>query len=195
MLKEIKNGLQIESETHRLEATNVAIDKPLNPSDLDTIKKARLKGRSFADKVNADLSLIDRATGRVLDKKRVHVADIPVQTPFKTYLVDGAHYQAKNQSQLKGTAYTEMTQAGDVRSQFRTERGSNFQILFDPETEKFKMKVKHSNVGLAPILQTLGMNEDAMQKTWGKGIASKNVVNEEIRQKEIKKFAKTVFGN
>ena len=92
MLKEIKNGLQIESDTHRLEATNVAIDKPLNPSDLDTIKKARLKGRSFADKVNADLSLIDRATGRILDKKRVHVADIPIQTPFKTYLLDGTHY-------------------------------------------------------------------------------------------------------
>ena len=195
MLKEIKNGLQIESETHRLEATNVAIDKPLNPSDLDTIKKARLKGRSFADKVNADLSLIDRATGRVLDKSRVHVADIPVQTPFKTYLVDGAHYQAKNQSQLKGTAYTEMTQAGDVRSQFRTERGSNFQILFDPESEKFRMKVKHSHVGLAPILQTLGVNEDAMHKTWGKGIAPKNVVDEPTRQKEIKKFAKTVFGD
>ena len=89
MLREIKNGLQIESDTHRLEATNVAIDRPLNPSDLDLIKKARLRGRSFADKVNADLALIDRATGRVLDKKRVHVADIPVQTPFKTYLADG----------------------------------------------------------------------------------------------------------
>ena len=44
MLREIKNGLQIESDPHRLEPTNVAIDKPLNPSDLDTIKKARLRG-------------------------------------------------------------------------------------------------------------------------------------------------------
>ena len=56
MLKEIGTGLQIESDTHRLEATNVAIDKPLNPSDLDSIKKARLKGRSFADKVNAEFA-------------------------------------------------------------------------------------------------------------------------------------------
>lgn len=52
-----------------------------------------------------------------------------------------------------GTAYTRVTSAGEIESNFRLERGRNFKITLDPETEQFAARVGSSKMSLFPLLK------------------------------------------
>ena len=194
ILKGVKEVLETESRDRKLEVTNVTIPQPRNPNDLQRIKAARVNQGSYADKVYADVKIIDKKTGRSVKEGRAHIADIPIKTNFNTYLIDGAHYQNTNQSQLKGTAYTRKKASGEIISDFRLERGWSFENDLDPETEKFTLKISDSKYSLLPILKALDTSDEKIQEAWGKAIFNQNIADEKAIRKVQKNFATKVFG-
>ena len=175
VLKGVREVLETESKDRKLEVKSVSIPHPRDPSDISRLKTARVNQGSFVDKIYADLQIIDKATNKSIKSGTVHVADIPLKTPIGTYLVDGSHYQGANQAQLKGTAYTLIKNNGEVISDFRLERGWNFELKLDPETEKFSFKLKSGgSYPLMPILKALGTPEEDIAQAWGPSIIIKN---------------------
>lgn len=194
ILSGVKQVLETESKGRKLEVIDISIPQPRNPGDLQRIKAARVNQGSYADKIFADIKIFDKKTGRELKSGRVHVADIPIKTPFNTFLIDGAHYQNTNQAQLKGTAYTREKANGEVESEFRLERGWSFKNRLNPETEKFTININSSSYPLGPILKALDTPEEKMIKTWGPQIFKQNVTDDKIDRKTQKNFATRVFG-
>jgi DNA-directed RNA polymerase subunit beta len=194
MLRGVKESLETESANRRLEVVNISVPKRKRPDDIKQIKDLRIEHGTFADKVYADLKIVDKKTNKTISHGRVHVADIPIKTPFKSYLIDGAFYQNTNQAQLKGTAYTRKKSSGEVASEFMLERGWNFDINLNPETEKFTLNIGGGKYPLFPILKTLGVSDDKIKETWGEQLLRNNQVDEKESNKTLSNFALKILG-
>lgn len=194
VLQGIKSALETESKNRKLEVKNITVPKRVDPNDLTRIKAARLSGKSFADKVYADINILDKSTGKTINSGRVHVADIPVKTPINTYLVDGVHYQNTNQAQLKGTGFTQIKDNGEVETDFRLEKGWNFKLGLDPESERFEVKYKSSRFPLMAIMDVMGVSKSQLESAWGKGILKQNLISEKKSEAEIRKLARKILG-
>lgn len=194
ILKGVKEVLETESKDRKLEVTNVTIPRPRNPNDLQRIKVARVNQGSYTDQIYADVRISDKETGRLLREGKVHVADIPIKTPFSTYLIDGSHYQNTNQAQLKGTGYTRIKNNGNITTDFRVERGRNFENFLDPESEKFNIRINSSNYLLGPILKALDTPQVKIQQLWGPQLYRQNETDEKTDRKIQRNFAMRVFG-
>ena len=195
MLKGIKQSLSsVEGKEHKLEVDDVYVKNRVDPSDIKAIESRRFSGGTFANKVYAKLKVIDKATGKVLRSGELHVANIPVQTPLKTYLIDGTHYQTKNQEVLKRTGYTFVQENDEIVTRFIPEKGKAFTIGLDPEKEQFFMKIDESRFPLYPIMRVLGSSDSKIKSVLGDQLHKVNVMSDDVSSNTLKKLAVKLFG-
>jgi len=67
---------------------------------------AKLKGRDLTMPLKATLVLKEKATGRVIDRKKVTLLDQPVMTNRGSFIYGGNDYHIVNQLRLKPGVYT-----------------------------------------------------------------------------------------
>lgn len=170
----IQTHFPIQGRTQSLHLDQIEAKDTLNPDDIRSQHEAKVKGESWSVPVYAHLSLKDNATGKVIDSRRIRVADIPKTTRRHSYLVDGKEYQVDSQWQLQPGVYTRRRQNGELESRFNVSGKSAFDLLFDPGSKQFYMEYNKSKLPLYPVLKTMGVDDDTLQHTWGKEIFEAN---------------------
>jgi DNA-directed RNA polymerase subunit beta' len=171
----IQDVFPLVGSKHTLKLVDVKIVDPKDPADIKAQKEAKLQGRTFGSDVKATFHLVDNATGQVLDKSTRKVATIPDITRRLSYIVGGSEYQVKNLWTLKPGIYTRVKQNGELESQINV-KGGGFHVGFDPHSKKFTVRIGSANPPLYPVLKAIGIDDDTLQRAWGKEILEANRV-------------------
>ena len=177
----IASHFPFEGSRRKLVLNKAWVEDRKDIDDLASQLDARLTGRSWDVPVRADVSLVDKETGKVLDRSKITVAKIPKITPRYSYIVNGKEQQIENQFRLKSGVYHREDEAGNLTTHWNIAKwdGSKqrgFQVQFDPKDRKFNLQVATTkDIGLYPVLRAMGVSDDEMKKQWGDEIFNASV--------------------
>lgn len=174
VLEGLRQQFPIEGRKQTLKLDNLEVGDRLSPDDIRAQYNAKIKGETWAAPIFGSLTLVDNATGKVVDSRRMKLADLPQITHRYTYIVDGQEYQVDNQWQLKPGVYARRRLNGELESRFNVTGRSDFDLVFHPETKQFMMEYHDSKIPLYPIMKAMGVGDSELEKTWGKGILDAN---------------------
>jgi len=162
-------GLQsLELEDLHVPDTNTLAD------DVQGQHQAKVEGRSWSVPVTGTIVLKSN-DGKVVDKQQIRLADIPVITRRHSYIMGGQEWQVDNQWQLMPGVYTRRRANGKLESHFNTPVTRNVRVTFDPESKEFVMsRGKTERIPIYHLLRTLGVDDDSLEKVWGKDILQAN---------------------
>lgn len=198
LIDSIKKNFPVESEGKILKLTDIWVSENKDPKDLAAQKLTKNKNKSWTVPVYGSMELIDSETGKKLDStKRVKLAELPLETPRLSYIINGVEYQVPKLLRLKPGVYTRMKQTGEVESQVNTGKGVNFKVNLTPETGKFDIMAggSQSHVSLYPILKAVGVSDNDIMKSWGKKVYESNLVSEKKGRKEVERLYRLInFG-
>lgn len=201
----VKKILQsVEDDDVKLKVNKVWIDKKYDNSDISAQKSVRNKGRIWANDLRANLSIIDKATGKTVDNvPSIKVTTIPKITDRGTYLIKGNEYQFTKQSRLKPGVYTKQQTNGEISSFFNVDKtidfdrgfNNNFKINFIPERKTFTMGYGSKNIPLINALKAVGVTRNELIERWGEQVYEANAKaydKHEIRDQN--KLYEAIFG-
>lgn len=191
----IADNFPIEGRKNKLVLNGVIIDdKAAQHGDLKAQEEAKTLGRTWGVPVHADLSLVDKNTGQVIDRQKIRLLTLPKPTERYSYIVDGNEWQIDHLWRLRSGVYAHVKQNGDLETEFNLAtpfaRSPRLKIPFSAEKRRFKLKIDDQNVPLYTVLHTLGVDDAEMKKAWGKDIYDANVVPLE----KIKKGIDGLYG-
>jgi len=178
----------VEGKKHRLVLKGIEIQDRLDPADYTSQKDARLQGRTWSVPLNAQLELVDIASGRVLDRGKIKLIDLPRITQRGSYIVGGSEYMFPIQKRLRSGPYVRFGEDDILRTKFNLSKGRNFDIAIHPNKGHFQLQVDTSrNIALYPVLQALGVDDESMVRAWGREVFANNVVTDpEARAKALR---------
>lgn len=178
VLEGIQGQFPIKGRLQSLHLDKLEAHDTLHPNDIQGQHKAKVTGETWAVPVFGHMSLRDNATGKVLDSRRVRLAEIPKTTSRYSYIVNGQEYQVDNQWQLKPGVYTRRGDDGGLRADFNTAGKTSrpFKLLLNPASKVFSMQYGKSkaDMPLYPFLKTMGVDDAALEKSWGKELLVAN---------------------
>ncbi|MAP19448.1 MAG: hypothetical protein CL582_00740 [Alteromonadaceae bacterium] len=190
-VNEIKKFFPLVGRKQTLIAKKIYVGDPLDLDDISSQKKARLRGRTWAQGIHGDFDLINNETGKVVDSvSKMKVLNLPKITRRFSYIVDGTEYQADNQWRLKSGVYARRKANGELESQFNLVEGRGFRLGFDPLKRRFLMSYGTSNIQLLPVLQALGISDEDIQKSWGKELYASSLSSK--KRGELVKLSKSL---
>ena len=125
----------IEGKHFRLELDNIRPER--KDFTHEDEKKAILESKSLTYPIRADLKLIDKATGKVVDEqKNFALMDSFHLTGKHTLVYKGNNYGVSNQLQLRPGVYTRFRElTGELESHFNTGTGRSFSLTLEPQSE------------------------------------------------------------
>lgn len=140
-------------------------------------KEAKLQGKSSARRLVGRWNITDNTTGKTVTTRPRTLMNVPRMTRQGTFIRDGTEYTISKQFRLRPGVYTRVTDDGRPEAQFNAQSrsGPSFRIFMDPDTSVFYMRHKTNKVPLYPVLKTMGVDDEEMQKTWGKAIHKANL--------------------
>lgn len=170
----IKSYFPIETKAGTVEITDVWVDDDDDVEDIEAQKLARLNGETWSTPLKGTLVRKDK-DGKVLEKKRLKLANIPKATSRRSYIIKGDEYQVDSQWQLQPGVYTKRRQNGELESRINTPNKGHFDMTFDPNTKRFLIERGNSKtIPAYPILSLLGVGDDELEKAWGKEVLTAN---------------------
>lgn len=178
----IQNSFPLDWGGVRLELKNVKYDP--KSFSIKEQKEALLQDKYLSKPLKGDLYLYDSKTNQLLDKlPNKTIMNIPYYTNRGTFIHNGNEYTTLKQSRLKPGIYTRIKDNGDLESQFNVKRGTGigYRITFEPKNSIYKLNVSQSNVSLYSILHDLGVEDEVLEKAWGKDIFNKNKLKYDSR--------------
>ena len=190
----VKEQFPIEGKKQSLVAKRVWVDDNKNIDDIRGQQDAKLKERNWSVPVRAELELRDNESGKVVDRQTITVAQLPKITNRYTYIVGGNEWQVNNMFRLKSGVYTHVKENGELASQWNLAKGLNFDMDFDPKSKKMTLRFsgKGANIPLYPVLKTMGVDDDTIERSWGREVLDVN--KKEKSETALRKFYKTFTG-
>jgi DNA-directed RNA polymerase beta subunit len=189
----LEQAFPVQGSKKNLVAKNIQIQDTKQLGDFQGQLDAKNMGKTWAVPITADLQLVDRASGRVLDTKYgAKIADLPRITDRYSYVVKGNEYQVDNIWRRKPGVYSRIKENGELQAEFNLAKGKNFEIVFNPKNRKFNIGYGTSTIPLYPVLKAMGVPEETLQKRWGKEILEANRVSNELGA--LRKFSKVLGG-
>jgi DNA-directed RNA polymerase beta subunit len=89
-VNEIKKFFPLIGKKQTLIAKDIYVGDPLDLDDISSQKKARLRGRTWAQGIYGNFDLIDNETGKIVDSvNKMKVLNLPKITRRYSYIVDG----------------------------------------------------------------------------------------------------------
>jgi DNA-directed RNA polymerase subunit beta' len=174
----IQTHFPFEGRRHRVELTNIHVDDKLQVDDIQSQTDAKDKEGTWGVPVKADLRLVDKITGQVVDsKKNTVLARLPKLTNRYSYIVRGNEYQVDHLFRLKSGVYARVQDNGDLESEFnlaKSPTGRGFSLKLDQKTKKMSLKYGDAHIPLYPVLKSLGVSDDSIEKSWGKELFATN---------------------
>jgi DNA-directed RNA polymerase beta subunit len=137
-------------------------------------KKALLEGRTLVEPLRGTVVLKDRKTGKILDKQKQTLAQIPYFTERHTFVMKGTDYTVSNQVRIKPGVYTRQRGNGQLESAFNLARGRNFRLSMDPQRGIFYMEYGTTKIPLYGALSAMGVRDTEFTKYWGKAVVELN---------------------
>jgi DNA-directed RNA polymerase beta subunit/DNA-directed RNA polymerase beta' subunit len=187
----VKSFFPIESKTRTLKLQRVYPGKPHDTNDISSQETSKNNGRTWGYPVYADIDLVDKTSGKVIDSaSKVRLLNLPQLTSRFSYIVGGVEYQPSLLWRLKSGVYGRKTASGMYESHFNLAEGQGFRMNFLPEKKKFELKYGTSNLALLPVLKTLGISDAKIKETWGEEILRGN--HEKDETKALIKAAKAL---
>jgi len=147
--------------------------------DLREQQKALREAKSWSIPVYGTFSTKNK-NGTETDRKRVLMMHLPRTTDRFGYIVDGNEYQILNQFRLKSGVYHRMAPDGDALAEFNLANsdqfanGKSFKLRLVPKTAVFYVDHRNSSVPLYPLLKSVGVTDEDLEKAWGKEILERN---------------------
>jgi DNA-directed RNA polymerase beta subunit/DNA-directed RNA polymerase beta' subunit len=177
-----------EGKLQKLELENVEIKDNTSFDDVTDQKEAKVSGKTWGVPVYGTLVLKDKQTGKVIDRRKMKLAQLPKITNRFSWIVGGSEYQVDNQWRLRPGVYTKVKANGELDSFFNI-KGVPFHIGFDPAARKFNLQHGGSKPPLYPIMQALGHTDGELERAWGKDILSANKLDTRGKPVNTKKVA------
>jgi DNA-directed RNA polymerase subunit beta' len=194
VVQSISSYFPYEGKQRRLELHKIWVDDKLNTEDIKSQSDAKDHDRTWGVPVKADISLIDKVTGKTIDRKTMTLARLPKLTSRYGFIVDGNEYQVDHLFRLKSGVYARVQDNGDLESEFNLVKGpagNRFSIQLERESKKFYLKQGDAHIPLYPILKSMGVADDDLEKHWGKVILAANKPKtEEKTLKSLQTFYK-----
>ena len=164
----VKNTFPLVGRKQTLVATNVYSGNDVDIDDVQSQKRARIRGRTWATGLYGDFNLVDNETGKVIDSaKNVRLVSLPKMTRRYSFIVGGTEYQADRQWRLKSGVYSRQKANGELEAHFNLEQGRGFRMGFYPEKRQFLLQYGSTNVQLLPVLRALGADDADIRHAWG----------------------------
>jgi DNA-directed RNA polymerase subunit beta' len=189
----VKDIFPIVGKKHTLRLDDINVNDNKDIEDLRSQKKARLDGRTWSVPVEAELSMVDNKTGKVLDQRKQRLMNLPKVTNRHSYIVDGQERQIENQWRLKPGVYSRRNDRGDLESSFHLKGRSAFKVFFDPESSKFTMKKGDTHIPLYPLMKEMGVSDNKLREQWGPKILEANQGADQ--DKALQRFYKATTKN
>jgi DNA-directed RNA polymerase subunit beta' len=168
----------VEGKVQRLVLRDLEIRDNADVGDYQGQRAARMDGRSWSIPVMAQLEL-QTLDGKVVDKARVKLIDLPRLTNRGSYIVHGTEYMFPIQKRLRSGPYVRMGENDELRTFFNLAKGRNFHLGIHPQKGHFQFQIESSkNIPLYPLLRALGVSDDAMVGAWGRDVWKANVVTD-----------------
>jgi DNA-directed RNA polymerase beta subunit len=174
----VREIFPVEGKLREIRLLDVSVEDKLNPSDYRAQAQMKLKDGTWGVPVYATLELVDKQSGKALDKSRVKLFTLPKITDRFSYIVGGNEYQVNNQLRLKSGVYTIKKENGELKTQLNLAKGKNFDLAFNERSGLFTIKKiggGQANIPLYPILTHLGVSAPAVADSWGSDIQRANV--------------------
>lgn len=189
----IKSNFPIEGRKNTLVLHKTYMDeKATDALDIQSQAKAKIDGATWGAAVFGDVGLVDKATGKEIDRQKIKLVTLPRPTQRYSYIVSGSERQVDNLWKLRSGVYAHQKQNGTYQAEFNLSapfaRNPRLYIPFDPEKKTFKLKHETSHRPLYSILKTLGVQDEDMKKAWGKDIYDANVVTPKKVAADVQDF-------
>lgn len=191
----VQDVFPIEGKKHQLVLNGLNINDNKDVEDIRSQKKARLDGRTWSVPVEAELSLIDKSTGAVLDTRKQRLLDLPKVTNRHSFIVDGQERQIDNQWRLKPGIYSRRNDKGELESSFHLKGRSAFKVLFDPKSSQFVVRKQTTHIPLYPIMKEMGVTDKQLESQWGPQILKANQEQAGDHTKALEHFFSATLGN
>jgi len=174
----IRQLFPITGKKHRLELLDLEIKDDLDPGDYADQKKARMEGRTWSVPVVARFVLKD-ARGRVVDRARMKIINLPRLTNRGSYVVSGSEYMFPTQKRLRSGPYVRIGQNEELKTFFNMAKGRNFHLGLHPTKGHFQLQIGTSgNIPLYPVLRALGVSDAQMVGAWGREAFVQNLIED-----------------
>ena len=174
--KSFHEGMRpIENASHVLELEDVGYDDEdtWKPSTSDE-KKALLQQASLHRPLRATLKLVDKETGKILDKQRTTLANIPHLNSRGLFTRKGVVWNLRNQTRLRPGIYARKRKSGESEAHFNVKNGRGFRLMLEPDSGLFKMQIGQSTTRLYPLLRKMGVPDEEIKEAWGEKLFNKN---------------------
>ena len=173
----------LEGRTRKLVLHGVHIDESkVEAGDLKGQETAKQNDATWGARVMGDISLVDKASGKVVDRAKVKLLTLPKPTERYTFIVGGNEIQIHNLWRLKSGVYAHEQENGELKTEFNLAKpfagASRLNIPFDREKKQFKLNYQSSNTPLYPVMRALGVSDDTLRKEWGDDIYKANLVKD-----------------
>lgn len=189
VIKSVSSYFPYEGRNQRLVLKNIWAEDKLSVDDLRSQAEAKDKEKTWGVPIKGELELIDKATGKVVDKKTMTLSRLPKMTPRYGFIVDGNEYQVDHLFRLKSGVYARIQQNGDIKSEFNLASGNGFSVFLDRKKKQFQLKMGSTHIPLYPIMRSLGVHDDELQAAWGKEMLESNKPKDQASyQKSLSAF-------
>ncbi len=191
VVSSIASYFPFDGKRHRIVLDSINVDDKLSIDDIKSQTDAKDHERTWGVPVVAHLSLVDKTTDKVLDKRKTTLATIPKLTSRYGFIVGGNEYQVDHLFRLKSGVYARIQENGELESEFNLAKklGSNFSIHLNPRTKKFSFKYGDAHLPLYPVMKAMGIGDDELEKEWGSEIFSTNKLDKK-NEKGLQDFFK-----
>ena len=173
-LEALKTHFPIKGKTQTVYLDGFDVGTGAEADDIRSQHQKKLEGGSFTVPVHGHLRLVDNASGKVIDQKKLRLVDIPKMTQRYSYIVGGKEYQVSNQWQLKPGAYTKRRENGELETQFNVLNRSQFDLVFHPDSKEVRMEYKSAKLPVYSLLKSLGVSDAEMERRLGKDVYEAN---------------------
>lgn len=201
-VKAVKANFPVDKGNRQLVLNGVEIDeRSAKDKDIHSQEAAKERGRTWGANVKADVSLVDKKTGKVIDRSKVKLFTLPKPTERYSYIVNGTEYQVDKMWRLKSGVYSTIKANGALETEFNLgddqgnpapfAKESKLKVPFNPQTKQFKLKWATTNTSLYSVLKMLGVQDEEMKKAWGDDIYKANARGDK-QQSDIRGFYKKV---
>ena len=146
-------------------------------------KAAILGNKALNRRLRGKLTLMDDATGKVIEEEVKTLMKVPYLTERGTFVHNGNEYSVINQSRLRSGIYTRKKSSGDLEAHVNAERGKgqSFHVRLEPRTGLFKLDIGQAQLHLYSILNHIGVDDEALKASWGEELFEKNKAKYDAR--------------
>jgi DNA-directed RNA polymerase beta subunit/DNA-directed RNA polymerase beta' subunit len=174
---QISSYFPFKGRLRTLKLDKVWVDDKVSVDDIRSQVAAKDNERTWGVPVKAVVSLVDNRTGKVIDRSTKTLAVLPKVTPRYGFIVNGTEYQVDNLLRLKAGVYARVQQNGDLQAEFNLRNNpkkGNFSLHLDKESKQFSLLYRNAHVPLYPILRSMGVRDEDLEKEWGKELLEAN---------------------